>query len=104
MAYSQLSFTQPVQEAWQGISDKENEAQTAAIFGVVEANGGEVKVSSFSPSHVAIVSVIDYPDEKSAQKAVAEVQALGTLEFVSMHHLWDLAEYTAVARKAAQAS
>jgi hypothetical protein len=70
---------------------------------VIEANGGDAKVTSFSPSHLGLVSVIDYPDEKSAQKAVAEIQALGTLEFVSMHHLWDLAEYTAATRAAAQA-
>jgi hypothetical protein len=50
-----------------------------------------------------MASVIEYPDEASAQKAVAEIMALGTLEFISIESLWDLGDWTAMLRAAQNA-
>jgi hypothetical protein len=96
MGYLQLSFTRPVPEQWQGLSEDQWAAKLADVFAVVEKNGGSVKVTGVSMSHMATISVIEYPDAASAMRAVAGVQALGTLEFDSVHQLWDLAEYRAL--------
>lgn len=100
MAYISFALTKPVPEEWEGLSEEENDAKTAAVLEAVAKNGGEMKVSAFSPSHMALVSVIEYPDEESGKRAVADVAALGTLEFVSVHSLWDLGEWTAMIREA----
>lgn len=100
MGHLQLSRTRPVPSEWQGISDEQNDAQTTAIYGVIGKHGGDVKVVSFSPSEYALTSVIEYPDEASAQRSVAEILALGTLEFVTIEALWDVGEWVAMLREA----
>jgi hypothetical protein len=100
MAYISFALTRPVPDEWQGLTQEENDAKTAAILEAVAKNGGDVKVTAFSGDHMALVSVIEYPDEMSGRKAVADVIALGTLEFVSHHSLWDLGEWTAMLREA----
>ena len=90
MAYTQLSRTTVVPGAWQDISDEQNDAQTAAIYDIIGKYGGNVLTVGFSPSQSNLVSVIDYPDELSAQRSVAGILALGTLEFQSIEHLWDV--------------
>ncbi len=101
MTYVSYALTRPVPEEWQGLSQEESDAKTAAILGAVAEAGGDIKVTAFSPDHMALLSVIEYPDEKSGQRAVAAIVALGTLEFVSHHNLWDLGEWTAMLREAA---
>lgn len=101
MSHMQLSHTRPVQSEWQGISDAENDAKTTAIYDVIGKHGGDVKVVAWQPSKVCLVSVIEYPDEKSAQQSVAEIAALGTLEFESIDALWDVGEWTSMMRAAA---
>ena len=103
MAYTQMSRTTVVPEAWQDISDEQNDAQIAAIYDVIGKCGGNVLSVGFSPSQSNLVSVIDYPDELSAQKSVAGILALRTLEFQSVEHLWDVVAWTAMVREAAQA-
>lgn len=103
MAYTQLSRTTPVVEAWQDITDEQNDAQTAAIYDVIGKHGGNVLTVGFSPSDANLVSVIDYPDELSAQKSVAGIIALGTLQFQSIEHLWDVAAWVSLVREANQA-
>jgi hypothetical protein len=100
MTYTSFALTRPVPEEWQGLSLEEADAKTAAILGAVAKNGGDVKVTAFSPEHMALLSVIDYPDEQAGRQAVADVVALGTLEFVSHHNLWDIGEWTAMLRAA----
>ena len=100
MAYISFALTRPVPGEWEGLSQEENDAKAGAIFDAVAKNGGDVKVTAFSADHMALVSVIEYPDEMSGRKAVADVIALGTLEFVSHHSLWDLGEWTAMLREA----
>ena len=103
MAYTQLSRTAPVVEAWQDITDDQNDAQTAAIFGVIEKHGGKVLTVGFSPSQANLVSVIEYPDELSAQKSVADILALRTLQFQSIEQLWDVTAWTSLVREANKA-
>jgi len=98
--YLQQSNTKIVPEEWQDLSQEQNDAQSAAIYEVIGGNGGDVQSLGFSPHHICLTSVISYPDEASAQKAVAEIVALGTLEFVSIEHLWDIGEWTAAMRAA----
>ncbi len=102
MGHLQLSHTRIVPEAWQDLSEDENNAQTTAIYEVIGANGGDVKVVAFQPSDTTLVSVIEYPDELSAQRSVAGILALRTLEFVSIDTLWDVVEWTGIVREAAQ--
>jgi hypothetical protein len=78
MSHLQLSRTRPVPEAWQDLTDEQNDAQTTAIYDVIGKFGGDVKVVSFSPSQIALTSVIEYPDEESAKRSVAGILALGT--------------------------
>ena len=61
-----------------------------------------MKVVSFSPSEVTLISVIEYPDEASAMRSVADILALGTLEFVAIEGLWDVGEWVGMLRAAAQ--
>ena len=61
MAYTQLSRTTPVIEAWQDITDEQNDAQTAAIYDVIGKHGGNVLTVGFSPTQANLVSVIEYP-------------------------------------------
>jgi hypothetical protein len=103
MAYTQLSRTTPVIEAWQDISDEQNDAQTTAIYEVIGKHGGNVLTVGFSPSQGNLVSVIEYPDELSAQKSVAGILALRTLEFQSIEHIWDVVEWVSLVREAAKA-
>ncbi len=103
MPYTQLSRTNVVPERWQDLTDAQNDAQIAAIYEVIGKNGGDVKVVAFSPSNTNLVSVIDYPDELSAQKSVAGILALGTLQFESIEQLWDVVAWTGLIRAAAQA-
>lgn len=100
MGHLQLSRTRPVQGAWQDITDEQNDAQTAAIYAVIDKHGGDVKVVSFSPSETALTSVIEYPDEQSAMRSVAAIVALGTLEFVTIEALWDVGEWVTMLREA----
>ncbi len=100
MSHLQLSHTRIVPDVWQNLTDEQNDAQTAAIYDVIGKFGGDVKVVSFSPSTVTLISVIEYPDEASAQRSVAGILALGTLEFVSVEHLWDITEWVAMVREA----
>jgi len=100
MSHLQLSRTKVVPSAWENLSDAENEAATAAIYGVIAEHGGDVKVVSFSPSQVALTSVIEYPDELAAQRSVAGILALGTLEFTSIETLWDVGEWVEIVRAA----
>jgi hypothetical protein len=87
MAYTQLSRTTPVIEAWQDITDEQNDAQTVAIYDVIGKHGGKVLSVGFSPTQANLVSVIEYPDELSAQKSVAGILALRTLDFQSIESL-----------------
>ena len=103
MSHLQLSRTRPIPEAWQDISDEQNDAQTAAIYQVIAKHAGDVAVVSYSPSQMALTSVIEYPDEKSAQRSVAEILALNTLEFVSIETLWDVVEWVGMVRAASNA-
>ena len=100
MGHLQLSRTRAVQAAWQDLSDEQNDAQTTAIYDVIGKHGGDVKVVSFSPSENALTSVIEYPDEHSAKQSVAEILALGTLEFVAIETLWDVIEWVGMVRAA----
>ena len=101
MSYLELSRTRPVFAAWENLTDAQNENQTTAIYEVIGKNGGDVKAVAFSPSHYAITSVIEYPDQLSAMTTVAEILALGMLEFVEIEPLWDVVEFTGLARSAA---
>ena len=101
MGYTELSRTRPVQSAWENLTDEQNEAQTAAIYAVIANNGGDVKTITFSPSHNALTSVIEYPDQRAAMNTVAEILALGTLEFVEIEPQWDVLEFTGLVRAAA---
>ena len=103
MSYTELSRTRPVPLAWENLTDAQNEAQTAAIYAVIAKNGGDVKAITYSPSRVALTSVIEYPDQRSAMNTVAEILALGTLEFVEIEPQWDVAEFTGLVGRAAQA-
>jgi hypothetical protein len=103
MAYTQLSRTTIVQDAWRDTSQEQNDAQTAAIYDVIAKHNGNVLSVGFSPSQANLVSVIDYPDEESAQRSVAGIIALRTLEFESIEHLWDVVEWTTMVRDAANA-
>ena len=77
-----------------------NDVQTTAIYAVIGEHGGDVKVVSFSPSELALTSVIEYPDEQSAKRSVAGILALGTLEFVTIETLWDVVEWVGMIRSA----
>ena len=100
MSHTHLSRVRPVPEEWQDLSEAENDAQSAAIYAAIERHGGEMKAVGVSPSAMNMVSVIEYPDEASAQRAVAEIMALGTLEFESIETLWDVADWTSQLRAA----
>ena len=100
MGYLQMSFVRPVPDEWQGLSDDDFNSQMTGIFEIVEQNGGDMKVNAFSPSHNTYVSVVEYPDSKAAQRAVAQIAAQGYLEFESIHPLWDGNELTTVMREA----
>ncbi len=102
MSYTELSRTRPVLSAWENLSDEQNDAQTAAIYAVIAKNGGDVKALTYSPGRVALTSVIEYPDQRSAMNTVAEILALGTLEYVEIEPQWDAAEFLGLARAAAQ--
>jgi uncharacterized protein with GYD domain len=102
MGYTELSRTRPVAGAWENLTDEQSDKQTSAIYGVIAHNGGDVKSVTFSPGRSAITSVIEYPDQQSAMKTVAEIMALGTLEFVEIEPQWDLLEFTGLARAAAR--
>ena len=104
MSHVQLSRTRAVADAWQNLTDEQNDAQTTAIYAIIGKHGGDVKVVGFSPSANALTSVIEYPDEKSAQQSVAEILALGTLEFESIETLWDVIEWVGMVRAANAAS
>ena len=80
MSYTELSRTRPIPSAWENLSDEQNDAQTAAIYAVIAKNGGDVKAVTYSPSRIALTSVIEYPDQRSAMNTAAEILALGTLE------------------------
>ena len=101
MGHMQLSHTRIVPDAWRDLSDADNDAQTTAIYDVIGAQGGDVKVVAFAPADATLVSVIEYPDLASAQRSVAGILALGTLEFISVQELWDIVEWTQMVRKAA---
>jgi hypothetical protein len=47
-----------------------------------------------------LTSVIEYPDQRSAMKTVAEILALGTIEFVEIEPQWDVVEFTGLVREA----
>ena len=100
MSHLQLSRTRIVPGAWQDLSDEKNDAQITAIYAVIGEHKGDVKAVGFSPSDTNLTSIIEYPDEKSAQLSVAGILALGTLEFVSIEALWDVVEWTAMVRAA----
>ena len=68
--------------------DQQNDAQTAAIYAVIAKTGGDVKAVTYSPSRIALTPVIEYPDQRSAMKTVAEILALGTLEYVEIEPQW----------------
>ena len=68
MAYISFALTRPVPDEWQGLSQEENDAKTAAILDAVAKNGGDIKVTAFSGDHMALVSVIEYPDEMSGRR------------------------------------
>jgi uncharacterized protein with GYD domain len=93
MAHLQLSFTRPIPEQWQNLSEDEWNAKLGAILSVVDKHGGSVKVIGYSPGHMATLAVIEYPDQSSGVRAVAGVASLGTIEFQSIHPLWDLGEW-----------
>jgi hypothetical protein len=67
---------------------------------VIAKNGEDVKAITYSPSRIALTSVVEYPDQRSAMKTVAEMLALGTLEFVEIEPQWDVAEFTGLVREA----
>jgi hypothetical protein len=48
-----------------------------------------------------LTSVIEYPDQLSAMTTVAEILALGTLEYVEIEPLWDVVDFTGLVRSAA---
>jgi uncharacterized protein with GYD domain len=101
MAYLQLSFIRPVPEQWQNLTDDQWAAKLGEVLAVVDKNGGSLQANALSPSHnMMAVAIVDYPDERAAMRAVAQVQALGTLEFDSIHHLWDTADYRAAISEA----
>jgi hypothetical protein len=100
MGHMQLSHTRIVPDAWRDLSDADNDAQTAAIYGVIAKHGGDVKVVAFVPNDGTLLSVIEYPDLASAQRSVADILALQTLEFASIQELWDVVEFTQLVRKA----
>lgn len=101
MGHLQLSHTKPVPDAWRDLSDADHDARTTAIYDVIGAHGGDVKVAAFSPGDATLLSLIEYPDLASAQRSVAAILALGTLEFVSVQALWDIVDWTQMVRKAA---
>lgn len=101
MGHMQLSHTKIVPEAWRDLTDADNDAQTTAVYDVIGAHGGDVKVVAFSPGDATLLSVIEYPDLASAQRSVAGILALGTLEFVSVDELWDIVDWTQMVRSAA---
>jgi hypothetical protein len=101
MSHLQLSRTRPIPDAWRDLTDAQNDGQTAAIYEVIGRHGGDVKVVSFAPSDVSLVSVIEYPDELSAKRSIAEILALETLEYVSVEALWDVVEWVGMVRAAA---
>lgn len=101
MGHMQLSHTKIVPDAWRDLSDAENDAQTKAVYDVIGAHGGDVKVVAFSPGDSTLLSLIEYPDLASAQRSVAGVLALGTLEYVSVQELWDLVDWAQMMRAAA---
>jgi uncharacterized protein with GYD domain len=103
MSYTELARTRPVPSAWENLTDEQNDAQTAAIYAVIAKNGGDVKAITYSPSRIALTSVVEYPDQRSAMKTAAEILALGTLEYVEIEPQWDVAEFTGLVRAAAQA-
>ncbi len=100
MSHVQMSRTKVVPEAWQDLTPEENDAKTAAIYDVIGKHGGDVKVVGFLPSDTTLVSVIEYPDDTSAKRSVAEILALGSLEFVSIENIWDVGEWVAMVREA----
>ena len=100
MSHLQLARTRVVPEAWQNLTDKQNDAQTAAIYEVIAEHGGDPKIISFAPGDVTLISVIEYPDELSAKRSVAGILALGTLEYLSIEVLWDVAEWIGIVREA----
>ncbi|MEZ5144876.1 MAG: hypothetical protein R2726_20525 [Acidimicrobiales bacterium] len=100
MGHMQLSHTKIVPEAWQDLTPEQNDAQSAAIYEVIGRNGGDVKVVGWLPSNISLVSVIEYPDETAAKRSVAEIVALGTLEFTSIQNIWDVGEWTQMLRAA----
>ncbi len=100
MGHMQLSKTRIVPEAWQDLSDEENDAKTAAIYDLIAKHGGDVKVVAFAPADTTLFSVIEYPDLASAQRSVAAILALQTLEFVSIETLWDVGEWVTMVREA----
>jgi uncharacterized protein with GYD domain len=102
MGYIELSRTRPAEGAWENLTDEQSDKQTAAIYDVIARNGGDVKSVTFSPSHSAITSVIEYPEQHAAMKTVAEIMALGTLEFVEIEPQWDVIEFTGLVRAAAR--
>ena len=99
MGHTQLSKTRLAPEAWQDLSDEENDAQTA-IYDVIGRHRGDVKVVAFAPGDTSLLSVIEYPDLAPAQRSVAGILALPTLEFVSIETLWDVGEWVAMVREA----
>jgi hypothetical protein len=101
MSYTELVRTRPVPSAWENLTDEQNDAQTARIYAVIAKNGGDVKAITYSPSRIALTSVVEYPDQRSAMRTVAEILALGTLEFVEIEPQWDVAEFTGLVRGAA---
>jgi len=104
MGHVQLSHTRIIPDAWRDLSEADNDAQTAAIYEVIGANGGDVKVVAFVPNDGTLLSVIDYPDLASAQSSVAGILALRTLEFASIQELWDVVDFTQMVRKAETSS
>jgi len=104
MGYIELSRTRPVAGAWENLTDEQSDKQTSTIYEVIANNGGDVKSITFSPSHAAFTSVIEYQDQQSAMKTVAEIMALGTLEFVEIEPQWDVLEFTGLVRAAAAQS
>ena len=104
MSHLQLARTKTIPEAWNDLTDAQNEAQTVAIYDIIAKNGGDAKVIAFSPTDVTLISVIEYPDELSAKHSVAAILALGTLEYVSVESLWDIGEWVGIVREAEAAS
>ena len=69
---------------------------------VIAKNGGDVKAVACSPSRIALTSVIEYPDQRSAMNTAAEILALGTLAYVEIEPQWDVAEFVALNRAGAR--